>query len=66
MSDNIFHRKELMSGKRPDREPEDADTIAMRSRLQHLQSELDRLKRAIDEHFARLNAESANRDGHKY
>ena len=47
-------------------EPEDAEGVAMRTRLQYLQTELDRLRQAIEEHFARLNAESTNRDGTKH
>lgn len=47
------------------REREDAETAAMRIRLQQLQAELERLRQAIEEHFTRLNAaaSSTRRDG---
>lgn len=45
------------------RSPDDTERVAMRARLQHLQSELERLNQAIDEHFAKLNA--GPRDGSK-
>ena len=58
--------KPKMQPANPTRHDDDAETAAMRNRLQHLQSELDRLKSAIDEHFARLNAESAAKDSTKH
>ena len=66
MTDNVrkLDRRQLLTKARPERD--DAETVAMRTRLQYLQTELDRLKQAIEEHFARLNADTGNRDASKH
>jgi hypothetical protein len=66
MDENNSRLDRRSTGTRAGREGDDAETAAMRTRLQQLQAEVDRLRQEIDEHFTRLNATTeTNRDGSK-